>query len=594
MPPNSTLNDSMQLPQVGDVIGDKYSVEGVLGKGGMAVVLRARHLQTGKTVAVKWMLPAVLHREAGAERFLRESQVAGLINHPNVVDIYDVGAEGRGYYLVMEYLRGRPLDDVLDAGGATIDELLGYVTDAARGVHAAHGRGVLHRDLKPENIFICDSPDGYSKPYAKVLDFGISKLMEGADAGVSRLTLTGTMLGTPYYMSPEQAQGGQELDLRSDVYAMGTVIFECCTGDIPFDGSTYNELIVKIATRPAPAPSSLNPALPEAIDEFVSHAMAHNRRHRYRDMAELLAALAEMRAGLSEEVKAMVPIAPDQSARATQQGAGPDFKSGVTERKDSHPPPSEDPQGNDPQGSDVQGKSPSQQPSSPPAQAPGASKQPSAVATLEFDLRAGGSPGGTGDAGPDSAARGERHRAMGLAQTQHSGAPAVQRRPSGPIALLAVLGLLGLGAVAWFALAPADAPDTTADTTVVPKTADTASTTANTAGPADKAQAVQVAEQEQSAPTPAPTPPVDAHPTAAVAPKDGIAQAPPAALPTDTPAPAPIPSQADSKDAPRRRATKASARPRTPQGKPPAAAAQTATGVEAKGLSGTLRSDDFL
>jgi len=573
------------LPQLGDVIGDKYKVEGMLGKGGMAVVLSARHQTTGKQVAVKWMLPKLLDRDGGVERFIRESQVAGLIQHPNVVDIYDVGQDGNSCYLVMELLRGKPLDFILEDGDATIDALLGYIIDAARGVHAAHGRRVLHRDLKPENIFVCDSPDGYGTASAKVLDFGISKLVQQAPDGVTRLTQTGAMLGTPYYMSPEQARGEKQLDLRSDVYAMGTVLFECCTGGIPFDGDTYNELIVKIATQPAPRATRYNPAVPEALDALIAKAMARKREDRHESMGALLEDLSRVRAALPDAFAKSIPVVPDASPRKSQDRPE-GLQSGVTQRSSAPP---------------AAGTTPGHQ--SPESTAP-----KSAVATLEFDLSkppprpagadADDANGEDDEAVPDSGewagVSARPPSAIELAETQLTDPPAQsphesddqardrtdpqaeQPKGSRVFAVIAVVVLCAVGA--WLLMSPGgEAPAPMAAPTQPP-----VETVPSAVAPQPTAPAANPAPEAVKEPAVAPT----------VGRIDKVK--PSEATTTVAEEPPPPPKAEATKTARSSNAAKAvkAKRIRTPV-KPAKVGPSDDEALEAKGLSGTMRSDDF-
>lgn len=278
------------MPIVGDVIAGKYEITDLIGEGGMGSVYKAHHKLTGKKVAMKWMLPELAKNEDAVQRFLREAQAAGRIDHKNVVDIYDVGQEDGAYFLVMEYLIGEPLTDALERGGMSVADVIDCLIPAMRGVAAAHAKGVVHRDLKPDNIFLCRSEDGgWREP--KVLDFGISKISEGEGSLNPRLTATGAVMGTPYYMSPEQIRGSHAVDRRTDVYAFGVILYEALCGVVPFSAETYSALILEIATGTLRKPRDVNPELPQAIEEIVLKSMCREPEERYQDIDSFAYAL---------------------------------------------------------------------------------------------------------------------------------------------------------------------------------------------------------------------------------------------------------------------------------------------------------------
>lgn len=283
------------LPSIGDEIAGKYRVETVVGQGGMGAVYSARNILTGKRVALKWLLP----EHAGSstrERLLREARIACSIEHPNVVDIYDVGEHQGGLFLVMEYLRGQPLSDVLaERGRLDPDELIALLVPTMRGVHAAHLAGVIHRDLKPENIILSES-DGELIP--KVVDFGVSKTVGGSSVPNSSLTRTGALVGTPHYMALEQVDGTNQIDARTDVYAFGVLLYRALTGHYPFDGTSLGEVILKIGTKDAAPLRSHRPELPVELDLAVMRTLSRNRDLRFRDLEELAAALEPFSPGV--------------------------------------------------------------------------------------------------------------------------------------------------------------------------------------------------------------------------------------------------------------------------------------------------------
>jgi serine/threonine protein kinase len=278
----------IKLPEIGDEIAGKYRIESVLGQGGMGTVFSAQNLLTGKRVAIKWLLPE--HAQGPSrERLLREARIACSVEHPNIVDIYDVGEHQGGLFLVMEYLRGRALSDLLaERGRMDPVELIGFIIPAMRGVHAAHQAGVIHRDLKPENIILSEV-DGHIIP--KVVDFGVSKTVGASAVPQSSLTRTGALVGTPHYMALEQVDGSNLIDPRTDVYAFGVILYRALTGHFPFDGSSLGEVILKIGTKDPTPLRSVRPDLPPELDAVVLRSMSRARDRRFANLEELARAL---------------------------------------------------------------------------------------------------------------------------------------------------------------------------------------------------------------------------------------------------------------------------------------------------------------
>jgi tRNA A-37 threonylcarbamoyl transferase component Bud32 len=271
-------------PDVGSTIGRRYRVLRRIGEGGMGVVVEAENVVTGKRVAIKWMHPQVAAQPDAAERFLREARASARVRHPNVVDVYDAVHEDDTCFLVMELLEGEPLSFLLERGGVPAHELIALLLDAMRGVVAAHKQGVIHRDIKPENIFLAiESEHGPKVP--KVLDFGISKLL---GAGVTSLTRTGATMGTPMYMSYEQLCGVKDIDVRTDVYAFGVVLYEALTGRPPYQAANLPQLVARMThTQPA-APRELRPEIPVALERLIQRAMAKDREARIGSLVELI------------------------------------------------------------------------------------------------------------------------------------------------------------------------------------------------------------------------------------------------------------------------------------------------------------------
>jgi len=278
------------MPRVGDIVAGKYRIESVIGEGGMGAVFAAIHTVTEKRVALKWMRPDLVGQHGAVQRFMREAQAAGRLNHPNVVDIYDIGEHDGSPFLVMEHLQGEPLGAALERALLSPQQVVRYLIPAMRGVSAAHARGVVHRDLKPDNIFLCKNADGSDRE-PKVLDFGISKVTSIDGQLNPRLTRTGAVMGTPYYMSPEQLRDAAEIDERTDVYAFGVILYEALTGRVPFDAENYSALILEIATGTPKRPRQLRPEIPEGLERIVLKAMARDPDARYANVDGLGRAL---------------------------------------------------------------------------------------------------------------------------------------------------------------------------------------------------------------------------------------------------------------------------------------------------------------
>jgi serine/threonine protein kinase len=287
MEPQSTIAQH----RVGTLLGGKYELQRLVGAGGMGAVYESRNSWTGRRVAIKVLHPEFARKQEVLARFFREAQAATRIAHPNIVDVLDLGqdpADG-AFYIVQEFLEGRDLRAVMDEAGAMSPrravEIMAPVMAA---LAAAHAHGVVHRDIKPENIFVSLGPDGSVTP--KLIDFGVSKMVDQAPDLLSR-TMPGTTLGTPYYMSPEQCRGDALLDGRSDVWAVGAVLYEMLSGELAFDAPNYNSLIVKIVTS-APGPLGHRaPDVPTSLAALVHRALTANLDARLPSMEAFLDAL---------------------------------------------------------------------------------------------------------------------------------------------------------------------------------------------------------------------------------------------------------------------------------------------------------------
>jgi serine/threonine-protein kinase len=289
------MQASDELPAPGALIGGRYRIESMLGRGGMGAVFAAMNVATGRAVAIKWMLPRARSPESIA-RFLAEARATARIEHPNVISLLDAGEENGSPFLVMERLRGESLGERLKRGRLSPMEALDVAIAACRGVAAAHAEGIVHRDLKPDNIFLCVGKDGTPHP-PKVLDFGISKLFDGQ--GAPSLTQTGMAIGTPSYMSPEQLNAPRDVDARVDVYAMGVVLYQALAGRVPYDAESLWMLVHQISVGQPPPLRAFAPEVPPALEATVMRAMHARRELRHTTMFELLTELEGSRGALA-------------------------------------------------------------------------------------------------------------------------------------------------------------------------------------------------------------------------------------------------------------------------------------------------------
>jgi serine/threonine-protein kinase len=275
---------------VGHLVANRYRVKALLGEGGMGAVYEAEHVLLGRPVALKRLHPTLAADDVAVRRFQLEARAAAATGHPHVVDILDLGfAEDGAPYLVMELLSGEPLSGVLERDDSLSPpracRIAMQVLDALEAVHA---RGIVHRDLKPDNVFLSRSPRGDG--HVKVVDFGISKIRGDRDEGLG-LTGTGVLLGTPYYMSPEQARGALDLDSRVDLYAVGVILYEALCGRRPFAGDNYHALLHAVLEGDPVPLETRAPAVSRDLADIVRWAMAPDRERRVDRASELRRAL---------------------------------------------------------------------------------------------------------------------------------------------------------------------------------------------------------------------------------------------------------------------------------------------------------------
>ncbi len=323
--------------QSGQIIAGKYRLNQLLGSGGMATVWSATNTFTEREFAIKFLNPGAAKNAEAATRFLNEAKVTARINHPNIIDILDVGqTEAGNLFLVMELLTGVPLEVALrrQHPPMSLHEFAFVMVEVARALAAAHRSGVIHRDLKPSNIFLHKDKSGAAQP--KLLDFGVSKFLEQTEANHA-LTVAGTVLGSPLYMSPEQARGDGQIDGRTDVFAFGVILFEALTGIRPFEGLNFNQLIVNIATKPPRSVDFHAPHMPPSLRAIVHTCLEPDKARR----TVTFEVIAERLYNLLPELEACpFRLPPQQTTLSTHD---PDATHALPVVRPSDRPPPQDP-----------------------------------------------------------------------------------------------------------------------------------------------------------------------------------------------------------------------------------------------------------
>lgn len=275
---------------VGDVLLGKYVVERVIGAGGMGVVVAVRHRDLGELYAMKFMLPVALANEQAVERFVREARAAAKLKSEHVAKVHDVGRlENGSPYMVMEYLTGSDLEGVLaQHGPLPVTTAAMYVMQACDAIAEAHEAGIVHRDLKPANLFLTKRANG--SPCIKVLDFGISKSVN-PDEAANSMTRTTAIMGSPYYMSPEQMRSSKNVDHRTDVWALGVILYQLSTGRVPFPGETITEVCSGVLADEPASLTTLLQGIPQEFDGVVRRCLQKQPNYRFGSARELAAAL---------------------------------------------------------------------------------------------------------------------------------------------------------------------------------------------------------------------------------------------------------------------------------------------------------------
>ena len=269
----------------GQILVDKYQVEKVIGEGGMGVVVAALHMHLQRRVAIKFLLPGMLENEEVVARFLREARSAAMLESEHVAKVIDVGELPDGSpFMVMELLSGMDLATLVqERGPLSVQDAVEYVIQGCEAIAEAHRAGIVHRDLKPSNLFLATRKDGTS--IVKVLDFGISKVH--SKTGSMALTRDGAMMGSPTYMAPEQIKNSKNVDTRVDVWALGVVLYELLTGQPPFDGEGYHEVLSQVLLEPPPDLSTRRPDIPAELEAAVLRCLEKDPEKRFSSVTEL-------------------------------------------------------------------------------------------------------------------------------------------------------------------------------------------------------------------------------------------------------------------------------------------------------------------
>src|SRR3954470_1977265 len=274
---------------VGSTVAGKYHVDRLIGRGGMGAVFQATNAVIGKRVALKFLGALTSKDSDAATRFQREAEAASLAESPHIVQIFDSGRSEQGLpFLVMELLTGEDLRARLQREGKLDPETTVRIgVQILKALRQAHRAGIVHRDLKPDNVFLCRRDDEPS--FVKIVDFGISKLQQ--QPGVDTLTHKGAVLGTAFYMSPEQAQSFPDIDGRTDLFSVGAILYEMLTGEPPHLAPTYEAVLIAICTRDAADVRNLAPAVPEKLAQVIARALRRDRDERYASAQDMLADL---------------------------------------------------------------------------------------------------------------------------------------------------------------------------------------------------------------------------------------------------------------------------------------------------------------
>lgn len=304
------------MPEPDPLVGQRvsnYEIIRRLGQGGMGVVYLARHVTLERDVAIKFLAGQLSSNQDYVDRFLREARSAAKLNHPNIISVYDAGSQDDVYYFVMEYVEGQDFARLLKQVKRFPElEAIGHVRKAADAMAYAHQAGIIHRDLKPENLILTASSE------VKVGDLGLAKEVNADD---SSLTMSGVVMGTPFYISPEQVRGARDVDHRTDIYSLGATLYHLVTGVVPYRGSSPAEIMSKHLTEPFPWPQAVNPELSEAVCRVMYKMMAKEPGERFANMREVSQVLGEIADGQATQIAAGIEVSASGIATASQMAA---------------------------------------------------------------------------------------------------------------------------------------------------------------------------------------------------------------------------------------------------------------------------------
>jgi serine/threonine-protein kinase len=309
---------SWEEQAIGRVLDGKYRIDGFLKRGGMGSVYRGTHLMLKKPIAIKLIRPELVTSNDMVKRFVREARAAANLSHPNIVTVHDLGQDKDGtLYIIMDVVAGRSLKEVIQAEGPWEPaRALRFMRSVASALSVAHRNGVVHRDLKPQNIMVFTDSEGNESP--KLLDFGIAKTLEPDSPA---LTSTGMVLGTPHYMSAEQAKG-LPADNRSDIYALGVILYEMLVGRVPFDDKSIPSILVKHLTEPPPPPSTLRGDIPPAVEALVLRCLEKDPEKRVQsadDLGRTLSGLMDTKRGQSLDPTMAMDFTPEMEPTVATQ-----------------------------------------------------------------------------------------------------------------------------------------------------------------------------------------------------------------------------------------------------------------------------------
>ena len=304
-------DDTAMDPWIGQLLAGYYIIRRI-GEGGMGIVYLARHQSLNRLAAVKFLGAHMVTDKAYIERFLHEARGAAKLSHPNIVSVFDAGSMGSDiFFFIMEFVEGKDLGSLLrELHILPVSQAIDYVRQATEALAYAHGKQIIHRDIKPDNLML--TGDGV----IKVGDLGLAKWIEDDASG--GMTQTGVVMGTPFYISPEQVRGARDIDLRADVYSLGATLFHLVTGKIPYEGTSPAVIMAMHLNNPVPEPSKINPGLDRDICAIIKKMMAKKPDERYQTMEEVNAVLAEYQARGSH-----TPQIVGQASHAAAQGAIP-------------------------------------------------------------------------------------------------------------------------------------------------------------------------------------------------------------------------------------------------------------------------------